>query len=109
MPTNVARQVAQDLISGDSVKEELKITKNILYFTEQKSIYKDSIISGLETKNNLYKQQINISQEQFNLCQNRNIKLEKKLNRHKTKSKIAVVFGLVGLAAGASAFLMAGK
>jgi hypothetical protein len=44
MPVEIARQVAEDLVIGDSAKAMLAITEEELGLTKQKISYKDSLI-----------------------------------------------------------------
>lgn len=45
LPVPIAKQVIKDLLSGDSAKAELKLTKEALDSTEKKVIAKDTAIS----------------------------------------------------------------
>ena len=63
LPYPIAKQVALDLNSWDSLKARYEVTHNILKLTEQKVIYKDSIIGVCEVKNQLYMQQIIIHEQ----------------------------------------------
>lgn len=60
---NIAKKVALDLISYDSLKSQCEITQNILIFTEQKSLIKDNLIKTLSNKNEIYTQQIALYKE----------------------------------------------
>ena len=44
MPTDVAKQIAQDLIVGDSAKALLVLTEEELTITKEKLSFKDSLI-----------------------------------------------------------------
>lgn len=44
MPTDVAKQIAQDLITGDSAKAMLALTEEELTITKEKLSFKDSLI-----------------------------------------------------------------
>jgi hypothetical protein len=50
IPTPIAKSIIHDLISGDSAKVELKLTKEVLDSTEKKVIVKDSLITKWQNK-----------------------------------------------------------
>lgn len=95
LPTNVARLVAQDLISGDSVREELQVTKNVLVLTEKKLVYQDSVISGLVNKNNIYKNQVLLYKSKDTIYNKQLNLLEKKNKNLKVKNKISIGFAII--------------
>ena len=65
IPTPVAKQIAKDLVSGDSAKAVLEVTKEQLILTEQKVILKDSIIAGHVQKGIMYEERIKNEQLKF--------------------------------------------
>ena len=58
LPTPVAKRIAKDLVSFDSAKSVLIVTKEELKLTQEKLVFKDSIISNLVQKGNLYDERI---------------------------------------------------
>lgn len=84
----VAKQIALDLNSWDSLKHSYEVTMNILNMTEKKSVCKDSMISGFENKVSIYKQQILLfeNKEQQYIKYNNTLKLE--TAKYKAKSKM---------------------
>lgn len=54
LPFPVAKQVAKDLVSCDSLKEIHELTKIKLEILDEKILFKDKIISGLYEKDSLY-------------------------------------------------------
>jgi hypothetical protein len=49
-PIHVAKQIAKDLLRGDSAIAELKLTNEQLIKTEEKVVLKDSVISTMVIK-----------------------------------------------------------
>jgi len=58
IPAPVAKEIAKDLIKGDSAKVELALTKTQLNLTEEKVKLKDDIISIHTQKDSLYERSI---------------------------------------------------
>jgi hypothetical protein len=95
MPVEVARQVAADLVTGDSAKAMLSLTEFELDLTRQKLSYKDSLILNGKLKEiNLMEQ---VKNEKFqkeyyvSLYQSSEKNygaLEKTFKRYKTKKTI---------------------
>ena len=50
MPTEVAKQIAEDLITGDSAKAMLALTEEELNITKEKLSFKDSLILTAKLK-----------------------------------------------------------
>ena len=67
LPYLIAKQVAKDLIGGDSAKAILEVTKEQLTLTEQKVVLKDSIISNHMQKGVMYEQRISNEQQKFDV------------------------------------------
>lgn len=67
MPVAVAKIIAKELISCDSVKAIHELTKEQLTLTEQKVIIKDSTISSYIKKGSLYEQRIKNEQDKFEI------------------------------------------
>ncbi len=65
LPIHVAKQIAKDLVSGDSVKAELKLCNEHVTLLENKIILKDSIISGHIQKGIMYEDRIKNEQLKF--------------------------------------------
>ena len=58
LPAPIAKRIAKDLVSFDSAKAILAITKEELALTQENLLFKDSIISNLVQKGNLYEERI---------------------------------------------------
>lgn len=67
IPTHVAKIIARDLVSCDSSKAILTLTKEQLILTENKVVLKDSIIINYIKKENVYKQVITNQEQKFEL------------------------------------------
>jgi len=65
LPIHVAKQIAKDLVSGDSAKAELKLCNEHVTLLENKIILKDSIISGHIQKGIMYEDRIKNEQLKF--------------------------------------------
>ena len=66
MPVEVAKQVAADLIIGDSAKAMLTVTLDELELNREKISYKDSLIFNARLKEINFKDQIRICEEKNN-------------------------------------------
>jgi len=67
IPTYVAKTMAKELVSCDSAKAILELTKEQLSLTENKVVLKDSIISNYVRKEDIYKQVITNQEQKFEL------------------------------------------
>jgi len=83
IPTPVAKQIVLDLVSGDSAKAILDITKQQLSLTERKVTLKDSIISNYVQKCDIYDQRITNEQAKFNVQGQYVSQLEKNVRKLK--------------------------
>jgi hypothetical protein len=54
LPVRVAKQVAKDLVKGDSCFGQLKLANNHIVELENKTIYQDTIINTLKVKEQNY-------------------------------------------------------
>jgi hypothetical protein len=86
IPFTVAKKVARELVSCDSAKAILELTKEQLSLTENKVVLKDSIIANHVKKEDVYKQVITNQEDKFKLqgewvseLRNQNRKLKAKL------------------------------
>ena len=95
MPVDVARQVAADLVIGDSAKAMLALTETELDLTKQKLSYKDSLILNgklkeinllEQVKNEKFQKEYYISL--YNASEKNYTNLEKTFKRYKAKKTI---------------------
>jgi len=85
LPYSVAKQVAKDLISGDSAKAELGLAQEQLTLTNKVVVLKDSIISGYVQKCDIYDQRITNEQSKFKVQGQYASQLEKSVKKLKAK------------------------
>jgi hypothetical protein len=104
MPTDVAKQIAQDLIVGDSAKAMLVLTEEELTITKEKLSFKDSLILTAKLKElNLNDQLRNEKKntEAYNAlyedAKSQYATLAKEYKKYKVKKKITSVFYTAGL------------
>jgi len=94
----IAKKIANDLVSGDVAKAKLKITENNISLLEKKVTVKDSVINILEKqKSNLdlvitYKDDIISKQEEISNS------YKKELRKSKTTTFMYKIFAYVGIA-----------
>lgn len=93
IPTPIAKQIAKDLVSCDSTKAILELTKEQLTLTENKVTLKDSIISGHVQKGIMYEERIKNEQLKFD-TQGLFVKQLQKQNK---KLKVKLVFTKITL------------
>lgn len=106
MPAVVAKQIASDLLKGDSAKVILNITSQELDITKSKMGYKDSIITAFKIKESLLSQQLRnetLQKEGYNALYN-NVKIEystmaKSFKKYKVKSTFAIIILSAGVIA----------
>jgi len=95
IPTPVAKQIAKDLVSGDSAKAVLELTKEQLTLTESKVILKDSIISNHVQKGIMYEERIKNEQLKFDTQG----KWVDELRKQNKNLKVKLVFTKITLSA----------
>jgi hypothetical protein len=94
----IAKKIANDLVSGDVAKAKLKFTEDNIILLEKKVVVKDSVINILEKqKSNLnlvitYKDDIILKQEEISKT------YKKELVKSKTKTFFYKVFAYIGVA-----------
>ena len=95
IPTYVAKQIAKDLVTCDSTKAILEVTKEQLSLTEQKVGLKDNIIAQYVKKDSLYEERI-VNHENISNVQKDYIKDLTKKNK---KLKVKLTFTKVAMGA----------
>lgn len=93
LPTPVAKQIIKDLISGDSAKDELKLTQEQLLLTEKQSFIKDNIINDYVKSGLLYEQRLSNEQDKFKVFGLYTKKIEKQNKKLKTKLLFTKIIG----------------
>ena len=97
IPTQVARQIALDLVDGDKYKEELTVTQGLLSSTTRSSYMKDTLINNFVSKIELYNKQINLYKEtekvheqNFKIVNKQNSQLKRNLKITSMSSMIII-------------------
>jgi len=88
IPYPVAKQIATELVSCDSAKAILELTKEQLTLTEDKVVLKDSIISNHVQKGIMYEERIKNEQLKFD-TQGKFVDILRKQNK---KLKVKLLF-----------------
>jgi hypothetical protein len=98
-PIIVAKQIAKDLMSGDSAKATLKLVEEQLQETENKMQLKDSTINVLKEKDENNKKIIDAERNKYAILQEHTNKVEKQLKKEKVKNKFksVVSYGVIGI------------
>lgn len=95
----IVRLVIKDLIVGDGTKQELSFTQDKVKLLEQKIVFKDSIISNLNTQIFNYKSIIDTRSEQLALSQELSNRLQNDLKKSQIKNKMVAGTGILGILA----------
>jgi hypothetical protein len=96
--TIVAKKIANDLVSGDVCKEEIKLVRENLSLTEKKVVVKDSIIKGLEEQKFNLNTIISEKDKQFQLQKNISDSFKKDLSKQKRTTFMYKALSLIGIA-----------
>jgi hypothetical protein len=88
-PLPVAKQIAKDLLRGDSALAQLKLTENLLFETEMKIQMKDNIISTMTQKEKNYIKIIDTEREKFGILDSYTKGIEMDLKKEKIRSRIS--------------------
>ena len=83
----------KDLLSGDSAKAQLKLTEIQLKETENKVVFKDSIINNLRMKESNYIVMVEAEKEKYKIVSDYSKQLEKDLKLQKVKNKFNKIIG----------------
>jgi hypothetical protein len=105
LPTNIARQVAQDLIRYDGCKQELKLTQDKVYKLEGREAQKDTIIKLLQDKDENNKYIIRQNELQIGQYEHMTDDLQKEIRRSRTKTFLYKVGTFVGIATSGYLFI----
>ena len=97
-PIPVVKMIIKDLLSGDSAKEQLKLTTQQLDDTKKLVSLKDSVITKMEEKDVNSKSIIKLGNEKFSTLETHTKKVEKELRIEKIKTKIYKTLSFMGTA-----------
>ena len=90
-PVHVAKQIAKDLLKGDSAMAELKLANEQLAKTEEKVSLKDSVISTMVIQKENYITIIDAQDKKYAVMENYSKKLEFQLKKEKVKNKFTSI------------------
>lgn len=90
-PVPVAKQIAKDLLRGDSAIAELKLVNEQLVLTEKKVELKDSIITTMQVKEQNYLAIIDAQNQKYTIMEDYSKKLEFQLKKEKVKNKFTTI------------------
>jgi len=96
-PVHVAKQIAKDLLKGDSAMAELKLVNEQLVKTEEKVSLKDSVISTMVTKEKNYISIIDAQDKKYTVMEDYSKKLEFQLKKEKVKNKFTSILSGVAV------------
>ncbi len=92
-PIPVVKLIIKDLLSGDSAKEQLKLTEQELILTQKQLLLKENIISEMKAKETNYLKIIDSEKQKFTIVENHSKKLAVDLKKEKVKSKFKGITG----------------
>ena len=90
-PVHVAKQIAKDLLKGDSAMAELKLVNEQLAKTEEKVSLKDSVISTMVIQKENYITIIDAQDKKYTVMENYSKKLEFQLKKEKVKNRFTSI------------------
>jgi hypothetical protein len=101
IPTPIAKQIARDLVSCDSIKALHALTIEELILTQDKLILKDNIISNYVDKGVMYEERIQNEQSKFKVQESWIDDLRKENKKLKvkvlyTKISMGAIIGFLG-------------
>lgn len=100
-PVPVAKQIAKDLLRGDSAIAELKLVNEQLTKTEEKLVLKDSVIATMQIKEQNYTSIIDAQNQKYKVMEDYSKKLEFQLKKEKVKNKFtSIISGVAVLVLG---------
>ena len=96
--TEIARMIANDLVSGDVCKAEMKFVRLNLNLTQKKVAIKDSIILNLKTQNSNLNDIIILKDDMFSKQELISSQYKKDLVKARSSSFLYKVIAYVGIA-----------
>ena len=90
-PIPIVKQITKDLLSGDSAKDQLKLTEQQLAETEKIVEKKDSIISTMKLNEEKYNTIITTQNEKYLILETHTKQLEWDLKKLKVKHKFTSI------------------
>ena len=93
LPISIFKQIAQDLLKGDSAIAQLKLSEQQIIHIENKVVLKDSVINTMKVKELNYIKVIDTQNEKYNVIEKYSKKLEWDLKKEKVKGKFKSIIG----------------
>lgn len=93
LPVATFKEIAKDLLRGDSAKAELKLANEQISKLEEKVSLKDSVIVTMQQKEENYKTIIGAHEQKFSTLENYTKSVELKLKKEKVKNKFKSFIG----------------
>ena len=93
LPVSTFKQIAQDLLKGDSAIAQLKLSEQHIIYIENKVVLKDSVINTMKVKELNYIKVIDTQNEKYNVIEKYSKKLEWDLKKEKVKGKFKSIIG----------------
>lgn len=100
IPVYVAKQIALDLVSGDSAKAQLAVMYDMYKTMEKKSALQDSMIKSYQIKTQAFGKQILLYKEKESQYINYTKDLKKDVKKAKMKNHLATAVGTLAILAG---------
>ena len=93
LPVSIFKQIAQDLLKGDSAIAQLKLSEQQIIHIENKVVLKDSVINTMKVKESNYIKVIDTQNEKYNVMEKYSKKLEWDLKKEKVKGNFKSIIG----------------
>ncbi len=93
LPVSTFKEIAKDLLRGDSAKAELKLANEQIVKLEEKVSLKDSVIVTMQQKEENYKTIIGAHEQKYSTLENYTKSVELKLKKEKVKNKFKSFIG----------------
>lgn len=93
LPVSTFKEIAKDLLKGDSAKAELKLANEQILKLEEKVALKDSVIVTMQQKEENYKTIIGAHEQKFQVLEDYTKSVELKLKKEKVKNKFKSFIG----------------
>lgn len=92
-PYDIAKKIAKDLNSLDSLKELIKLTELSLEKTNEKVDMQQKVIETLELKCDYFEEQIKLEREKFSIIEEQNNDLRKEVKKQKVQKTFTQIVG----------------
>lgn len=93
LPVPVFKQIAQDLLRGDSCRAQLELANFEISKLNEKVTLKDGVIGDMKVKEENYVKIIEAENKKFEILEQHTKKIEGQLRREKFKNKFTKLIG----------------